>query len=79
MGLLNKVTDPRLRENLRRVSESLLSFSQQLKILATVKAAGGDKDSDEQLVTVSFLLFYKPYSQLKYFYFLKQSSILTCN
>jgi hypothetical protein len=33
-------------------SVALLNFGTQLKILAAVKAAGGDKDSDEQLITL---------------------------
>jgi len=49
--LCQKVKDPKLQDRLIRSVEALRNFSTQLKILSAVKAAGGDKDSDDQLVS----------------------------
>jgi len=45
--------DKRLQDKLVRTNQALRNYSTQLKILAAVKAAGGTKDSDEQLVTLT--------------------------
>jgi len=45
--------DKRLQDKLVRTNQALRNYSTQLKILAAVKAAGGTKDSEEQLITLT--------------------------
>jgi hypothetical protein len=50
--LSTKVGDQKLQVKLFRPSEAVVNFGTQMKILAAVKAAGGDNDSDDQLSTL---------------------------
>lgn len=51
--LCTRTKDKQLVDRLFKSMEALHTFSTQLKILSAVKAAGGDKDSDDQLVSVA--------------------------
>ncbi len=50
--LATQIADRKLQDKFIRTSEQLRNLATQLKILSAVKAAGGDKDSDEQLISL---------------------------